>query len=358
MLTWKKYISIELLKVFFGTLISFYTLYVLIDFSNQLGAFRNSGISISWLQWLTYYSLEFVHRADVLIPFALLLATMRVLLKLNVHNELTALQCGGLSLRKIMQPFIVLGLLCTMFLYANEQWLIPHSLAQVKFLHAIRKKKPTTQNLEIVPQSLSLGNNAFFIYQSYEPEEQRFFDAYWIRNMDEIYKIKYFYPHAQVPYGEFVELLQRNKDGTLALISSLPSFELQGLQIDHDSLKMASVVPELQSLTDLWQETKPPGFSLTPREALISTVFYHKTTLPWLCIIAILIPASFCIHFSRQLPLFLYYAIGIFSLIAFYLFLDSLTVIARRQLVSPAILLVTPIVIVMLIGLYQYWKMR
>ncbi|MFA6916682.1 MAG: LptF/LptG family permease [Parachlamydiales bacterium] len=357
MQTWKKYIWIQLLQAFFGTLIGFYALYVLIDFSNQLGAFRSKGIHISWLQWGVYYALEFVHRADVLIPFALSLATMRVLLRLNTNNELTALQCGGLSLRTLMRPFLILGILCTLFLYANEQWFIPRSLAQVKFLHAIRKQKPA-KNLQVVPHTLPLGNNAFFVYQNYEPDQLRFFDAYWIKNIHEIYKIKYFYPYAQIPYGEFVESFKRDEKGKLNVTSSDSFLALTDLKISNDSLKTASAIPELQPLSELWSEIKSPGTMLTPREAQISTVFFHKASMPLLCLIAVLIPASFCTRFARQLPIFLYYAIGIFSLIAFYLFLDALTVISRRQLADPAFLLLTPIGLTMLFGLYRFYKMR
>lgn len=357
MQTWKKYIWTQLLQVFFGTLLGFYALYVLIDFSNQLGAFRSKGIHISWVQWGIYYLFEFVHRIEVLIPFALLLATMRVLLKLNTNNEMTALQCGGLSLKKIMQPFLILAAVCTLLLYANQQWAVPHSLAQVKFLHAIRKQKPA-KNLELVPNTLPLSGNAFFVYQNYEPEALRFVDAYWIRNINEIYRIKYFYPHAEIPYGEFVETFIRDPEGKLNVSSSDSFLALGELKIAKDSLKTASSVPELQSLSELWNETKSPAENLTPREAQISTVFYHKVSMPLLCLIAVLLPASFCTRFSRQLPSFLYYAIGIFSLIAFYLFLDSLTVIARRQLANPAILLLGPVCLVMFLGLYRFYKMR
>lgn len=357
MATWERYIWKQQLKVFFGSLIGFYALYILVDFANQVGAFRSKGIHITWMQWAGYYLYEFIHRAEVLIPFALLLATMRVLLQLNGSLELVALQCGGISLRKILRPFIIWAFVCTLFLYANQEWFIPQSLAQVKFLHAARRQKPV-KNQEMTLQSLALLDGSHIVYQRYEPEKNRFFDVHWVRSADSILKMKYFYPYSEVPYGEFAETLQRNDKGVIEHTRSDEFLPLAELTIPKETLQQAAAVPELQRLSTLLQSLPTPGNPMSPREAHSASTFYHKMTMPLLCLIAVILPATFCTRFSRNLPTFLYYAIGIFALIAFYLFLDSLTVLTKRQLFDPAFLLVPPIGVALLYAFWRLLKLR
>lgn len=353
MTTWKRYLSSSLLKTFFGILFGFYALYVMVDYSNRAGAFHSHKISVTWLQWSQYYLFEFLHRADVLVPFALLVATMKTLLSLNVRNELVALQCGGVSTRRLLQPFAITGIICTLLLYVNQEFLIPRSLAYVKVLNEAKRNKPVKKQ-EFVAQSLPLKDGSFLIYQNYEPAEERFFDVFWVRSIDEIVKMKYLYPHSHPPQGVYVEFLHRNSSGNITLLESAEKASLNNLVFNKDKLQEAALIPELQPMSSLWKRLPKPNATVSPREAQLATAFYQKATLPWLCLIAVLLPAPFCIRFNRNLSLFLLYCAGIFSFISFYLFMDALTVLARRQLADPAYLIIPPIAILLCISLYRY----
>lgn len=353
MMIWKRYLIKLFLKTFFGVLLGFYLLYVLIDYTNQMGAFRHQEIKITFLQWSQYYLFEFLHRADILIPFALLLATMRTLLSLNSRNELVALQCGGLSTKKLLQPFLAIGLICTMLLYINEEYFIPRSLAQVKFLQQVKKNKPLKKH-EFMIQSFMLDDGTFILYQTYEPFLDRFFDVYWVRSVDSIMKMRYLYPNAQPQFAEYMELLVRDPQGNIALSESAEKYILKDLVINKEKLRQAAAVPELQALTQLWESLPQMKTTLSPREAQIRTAFYQKMTLPLLSLIVVLFASPFCLRFNRNLSPFIFYAIGTFSFIAFYLFLDALAVLARRQLMDPAFLTVTPIACTLLISLFRY----
>ena len=64
--------------------------------------------------------------------------------------------------------------------------------------------------------------------------------------------------------------------------------------------------------------------------------------IPFLSLFAIIAPAPYCVKFSRQPPLFLIYTGTLFGLIAFYLFMDASQVIAKRQVISPFLAIITP----------------
>ncbi len=342
--TWERYLWRQLLTTFFGILLGFYALYVIIDYANQLGAFHQNDIQVTWKQWILYYAYECIYRADVLIPFALLLTTMRTLLYLNMNYELVALQSGGISSRQILRPLIMWGVACTLLLYANQEWLVPRSLAQIKILHATRKQKYLNPQ-DTIAQGLPLIDGSFLIYQNYDPNLERFFDIYWVKSIDHVLKMKYLYPYTSPPIGEFVETLQRDSEGNLLLALSEESVKLHDLVLNKEKLQEAATVPELQSLSELWKRLPKPGSEMTPREAQYATVFYHKALSPLLCLIVVLLPAPFCLRFRRQPIPFLFYCVGIFSFVTFYLLLDALTVLAKRQLADPAYLLTLSMII-------------
>ena len=97
---WKRYILCEILKVFFLFLGCFFFLYSLIDYSLHMQDFIiDKRIQISHIT--TYYLFQFIKRADLLIPLALLISTLKVLFSLNSRGELIALQSSGVPAKKI-----------------------------------------------------------------------------------------------------------------------------------------------------------------------------------------------------------------------------------------------------------------
>ena len=74
---WERYFLKELFKVFFLFLFCFYGIYVLVDYATHSHSFHN--YHFSFLNIAIYYAYEFIMRMDVLIPFAILLATIKTL---------------------------------------------------------------------------------------------------------------------------------------------------------------------------------------------------------------------------------------------------------------------------------------
>ena len=129
---WERYFISETLKTFFLFLFCFYGLYVLIDYATHASSFRHYG-NYSWLDIAYYYLYELVQRANVIVPFAILLAVIRTLCNLNVHHELVALLAGGIRIHSLLRPFLLVGLFFTALLYINTEFLMP--LASNKLKH-------------------------------------------------------------------------------------------------------------------------------------------------------------------------------------------------------------------------------
>src|SRR5215468_3334694 len=123
---WQRYLIREILKVFFLFLGCFFFLYALIDYSMHMqDFFADKRIQI--IHITVYYFFHFVKRADLLIPLALLIATLKVLFSLNARGELIALQSSGLPRKKILRPFFIIAVMCTLFNLASAEFLLPSS---------------------------------------------------------------------------------------------------------------------------------------------------------------------------------------------------------------------------------------
>jgi lipopolysaccharide export system permease protein len=337
---WERYFLKEFLKVFFLFLLCFYGLYVIIDYASHTSALPHHHIQIRGLELVRYYLFIFASRAEILIPLALLIALIKTLCSLNAHGELVALMASGFKLKVLMRPFIFLGLAGTFLMFINEQWILPSALQKLHRIESVTKHQRSRNHPAMAAKQVFLEDGSLFIYQSYDADKEQFFDTYWIRSIDDIYRIKYLSPHLQTGY--FVDHLLRQPTGELALQESFAAFVLPDIQFNKELLQSTLFDPDTLALTELWAQWPIQAEELSEKQSKTLTAFYWKLLLPWLCLLAILAPIPFCVRFSRQFPFFLIYVCGIFGLIAFYFFMDAAQVISRRQVLDPIWAIVLP----------------
>lgn len=341
---WKRYLVWQFIKTFLLFIFCFYGLYVLVDYASHSRSLHTNKAGFEWYQFCMYYTCDLIIRMDVLIPFALLIATVRTLTSITMNNELLALMAGGLELKRIMRPFIYACLFFTAVLYLNHQFFVPKALSKLRLMTDLKKiEKNKNNNLTFV-QSVVLDDHTILLYQSYNSAERSFFDVYWIRSVDDIYRIKKLFPYNEVPIGYYVDQLKRNKEGNLTVVSSFEEYTFPDIKFTEKILLETINSPEYQSLTNLWRQL--PSFSKYPteKESMTGTMFFLRMTMPWLCLFAFLAPAPFCIRFSRNPPLFLIYSCSIFGLVAVYLVFDAGAILGNRQVLSPAYAILLPFI--------------
>lgn len=355
---WERYFLSEILKSFFFFIFLFYGLFVLIDYSSHSSSFHYGHSHFKLYEIAVYYLCEFIERMEVLIPFGLLLATIRTLTNFNIHNELVALMASGVKLRTLLRPFVLVGLAMVFLMYINTQFWMPHALQRMNHIdqkHRSQKNK-SAQILSV--QSLSLKDKTNVIFQNYDSIEKKLIDVYWIRGINDIYHIKYLYPYHEIPTGEFVDHFQRKEGGELTITSSVPFAQFPEMQFHKRDLFQGMIAPEDESLTDLWKKIPKRNAIASEKESEILAVFYHKLIMPWLCLLAVIGPAPFCIRFGRNHPLFFIYSLSIFSLVAFYLILDSTLVLGKRQIAEPWLAILVPFFLCASASSYKFLRIH
>jgi lipopolysaccharide export system permease protein len=342
---WERYFLFEFIKIFFLFLCCFYGLYVLIDYASHTSALPHHQTYIPWKELIRYYVFVFASRAEILIPLALLIAFVKTVCTLNVHQELVALMAGGIRLKTLMRPFIFVSLICTGLLFLNEQFLLPNALKKLRTIEDKAKSQKTRRTPSIAVQHVILEDGSLLLFQAYNLAKEQFFDAYWIQSFDNLYRIKYLSPYSSPPVGYFVDHLIREPNGELLQQQAYKKLAFPSMHFNPEVLQSTILDPDVLSLSELAYQFPELSADSNEKESKLLTAFYWKLTLPWLCLLAILAPAPFCIRFSRQPPLFFIYVGNLFGLIAFYMFMDALQVVAKRQVTPPLLAIGLPFLI-------------
>jgi len=110
-----RYLLLELLKPFIFCLVACSVLWIVADLFGSLNEFFEK--NASWSLVFQYYIAQVPKMLVLVLPVTMLFASLYSLLTLNRHNELTALQNGGLSPMMIFLPFIALATVVTLALF-------------------------------------------------------------------------------------------------------------------------------------------------------------------------------------------------------------------------------------------------
>lgn len=339
---WERYFLREITKVFLLFLVGFYGLYAILDYSTHSSSFQH--YRFTFIEVILFYLYEFVGQMNVLVPFAMLIACVKTLCTLNTRNELVALLVGGIKLKRLMLPFIFFGLICTAMLYVNTEYLHPKSLKFHKLFSETRAKEKQKKNHHPHIQQVALEDNSSFIFQEYQANAERFFDAYWIRSIDDIYRIKYLIPNLETPKGIQVEHYKRDKSGALVVIESAEEMELPQLHFNKKSLLDTVTSPDELAISTLKAKLPQEDKVLSEKDAKLLTTYYYKLAMPWLCLLAVIAPIPFCTRFTRSLPVFFIYAFSLFGIVATFIVMDAAVILGERQVIPPLAAIWIPII--------------
>lgn len=338
---WQRYFFKECIKVFGLFLFVFYLLYSLMDYSTHMQDFIvDKQIQISDI--FLYYLHQFIKRADLLVPLALLVATIKVLCTLNANRELVALQASGLKLKTLMGPFFLLATFCTLFNYFNSEYLLPKSKNYLDLFHHSHFKHTQTQKKKEPVHVIGLKDNSKLVYQSYDAGKGVFFDVIWLSASDDIWRIKYLKADPHEPLGQFVDHLKRNNQGFFEKKDSYPSLLFPQIQWRHIVSRKGYIPFENRSISELYKLVSHKKTTTTYQAKEILTQFSFKCIMPLLSFLVIIAIAPFCVVYSRHLPVFFIYAFGLFGYIAFFALMDSALILGANNVLPPMLAISIP----------------
>lgn len=354
---WERYFFKEMLKSAALFLFCFYGIYVLIDYAHHSSHFNEHG-HFNWKIFTVYYGSEFISKAELLIPMSILVGTIKLLCKLNQDNELIAMLASGIRMTTLLSPLILLGLLGTGLLYFNHQFLLPLAAKKLAYIADLNHHKKQKTSPELSAQHIILEDQSTLLFQHYDSSRDSFFDVYWIRSIDEIYRIKELQISTPIPTGVCVEFFSRDRSNNLVASFESSTVIFPEIQFNEKNLSDTLTPPEALSLSELWSQLPPNHHPQNEKQARLVATFHQKVIFPWLCLIAVIGPAPFCMKFSRRFPIFLIYFCSIFGLMAFYIAMNAAHVLGRRQFFDPVLALWVPFLFLTLVTSWNFIAKR
>ena len=117
----------------------------LVKFIDEMEYFTKFHASVSSIiQYIAYYLPTSFHR---IIPISVILSILLTLLILNIHNELIALQAGGISKKRVAGIILLATLGISIFLWWNNEYIYPTVTGRMKKLQTETIEKQVTPGM-------------------------------------------------------------------------------------------------------------------------------------------------------------------------------------------------------------------
>lgn len=125
-----KYITKYFILPFLYCLVVFIVLYIIIDLFGHLDEIlrQNIRIGILWEYYISMIPLIIMQTA----PVASLISAIYVLGTLNKYGEITAMRAAGISIYRILMPFIYIGLAITILIFGLSEKILPDSMRKAE----------------------------------------------------------------------------------------------------------------------------------------------------------------------------------------------------------------------------------
>ncbi len=122
---WKldRYVIKQFLQTFFFGLLTFGMIFIIIDMIENLDDFIDRSVPYHII--IKYYIYFLPRIFSLMVPVAMLLASLFTTGKLSTTNELTIIKSSGVSLYRFMVPFIIVSLLTSAGMIAFDGWAVP-----------------------------------------------------------------------------------------------------------------------------------------------------------------------------------------------------------------------------------------
>lgn len=350
----------NLTKPLLYLLLAFTLLFIIADLMDHADNFLESSTPARVV--LHYYSLQLPSMVIFIVPICLLLATLYSLSMLTRHNEIVAMRASGVSIYRIVRPYMSVGLICFAFTAAVNEYTGPKYAYRAYQLLESQKEASDDIYYEQIPfQNPTTGHSWFierFDTRTYTMEGITLFQ----RREDGSDRAK-----ITARKGHWLDRRWWFEDGAVQLFDkdnnldgvadTFQTREMRDLpEIPEDFLGEAKDA-EHQSSLELWKYIRTHQFLSPETLTKYEVDFHHKLTMPFICIIATIIGIPVGAHTGRKGALAgIMLAIGMFF--AFYAMQFTMEYLAKQMIIIPWVGAWSAIITFYLIGSIMIYRMR
>jgi lipopolysaccharide export system permease protein len=134
-----KYILKEYLRSFIITCVAFIALYLIVDFFEKIRMFLSNHASV--IQMATYFLFSIPMIVSLILPAAVLLATLITYSNLSKYNEITAMKANGISLYRMSSPVLIFAAIIAVSLFYFSELITPAALQKTENIVMVEVQK-------------------------------------------------------------------------------------------------------------------------------------------------------------------------------------------------------------------------
>ena len=297
-----RYLLREYLKPVFFCLSGFIMIFVVWDLLDHISKFINAATPIPVIA--KYYAFMLAPSLPMIVPASLLFATLYTLWSLTRTNQITAMRASGISLQRLMMPFILVGILFSLGLLALSETYVPN---MAMWAQQFKYNRYKVVEQEIAKNVYFINGRAHRKWQIGEIDYQKPTTLKAISitqdRADGTKQTKISAERAEWLDGEWwlfsIKRRDFNKDGNPmgkehTVANSEMGKPLGMLTESPDDIVASNKPWEFCSAFEIWKHIKyQPNISIEGRAALRYDM-HNRLAMPWACLVVTLfgIPAG------------------------------------------------------------------
>lgn len=342
-------------------LAAFCLIYIIFDLTDNMPDFLESKAAL--LDVVRFYLILLPSVLIYIVPVSLMLATLYSLAQLTRHNEITAMRASGVSLYRLVMPFVTTGIIASLSVMIIHEYLgsIAAFRSREFFTVVTKPDEPGVLIRHNIGHKNYTDHRDWYIGQFHSQE-------YFLRKVtvtqqrtNRTIQTKFNADTGQWLDGRWwftdVEIQRYNERGDPV---GLPAFSARREMIEFNE------TPE-----DFLNEIKDPeelaaheihGYIRSHRlsdqtEARLMVDFHHRLAMPWACLIVTMIGIPFGAQTARR-GAFLGVALTLGLFFAYYALMNVALAMGKKMTIDPLLAGWLPNLVFFAVGAVMIYRMR
>lgn len=166
-----RYILGEFFRFLAMVLLLFILLFMVVDFFERLRSFISHHAAVKHV--LAYVVCQIPMIISLILPVAVMMATMATLSIFSKNSEITAMKATGISLYRIGAPILFVSCLLTVALFFFSEWVTPIANQKVSHIMRVEIKKEAEKGSFKQEGIWYRGEKGIYNFNLYDHKEQR-----------------------------------------------------------------------------------------------------------------------------------------------------------------------------------------
>ena len=354
----------------------FLLFWVSFDLFSELEDFQK--VEMTFRQILRYYAYRTPELLVTVLPVALLLALLYALTNHGRHNEIVAMRAAGLSLARISVPYLSLGVVLSLALFALNELAAPEGSAKAQQIRTLggRAQSPADDWRQVVnfrnARENRIWNMAALNTKTFEmrqphlewrlPDGTRkqiiarsggLTNGQWVFRDVEIFEYD---PKVTLEDEKGLARPTRTNELILPELTERPEEVLLQLKFQQISAIEASKRTQL-ALSEIRYLEQHLELNARDR-SLLQTQWHARIAQPWTCLVVVLVAIPFGAGTNSRRNVFVGVAASIFICFAYFILLRFGLALGTGGFIPPWVAAWLPNVAFSSLGLFLLWRIK